>query len=87
MTTMNISLPEALKRFVDQQVLRAGYTSVSDYVRDLIRQEQVRQAERCLAELIRDGLTSGPGRLADSSYWAAKRAPLRASAFRRRRRA
>ena len=58
---MNISLPDTLKQFVDQQVSRAGYGSVSDYLRHLIRQEQARQAERGLAELIRQGLESRPG--------------------------
>lgn len=83
MATMNISLPEALKEFVDRHVASAGYGSVSDYVRDLIRQDQVRQAERRLAELIRDGLESGAGRPADTRYWAVKRASLRASPSRR----
>ena len=87
MTTMNISLPEALKEFVDRQVARARYGSVSDYVRDLIRQDQVRQAERHLADLIREGLESGPSRPVDARYWAVKRAKLRASALRRSSRA
>jgi antitoxin ParD1/3/4 len=86
-STMNVSLPDTLKQFVDQQVVRAGYSSVSDYVRHLIRQEQARQAERGLAELIRKGLESGPARPAGSGYWAAKRATLRASAPARRRKA
>jgi antitoxin ParD1/3/4 len=86
-TTMNISLPEALKRFVDERVERGGYSSVSDYVRDLIRQEQVRQAERALAELVRQGLASGPARVTGSRYWAAKRARLRVPVAGRRRKA
>lgn len=83
MATMNISLPEPLKEFVDRQVARAGYGSVSDYVRDLIRQDQVRQAERHLSELVRAGLESGRSRPVDARYWAAKRATLRASRSRR----
>ncbi len=80
MATMNVSLPETLKEFVDEQVSRSGYGSVSDYVRDLIRQDQVRQAERHLAELIRQGLASGPTRPTDARYWADKRAKLRIAA-------
>jgi antitoxin ParD1/3/4 len=80
---MNISLPEALREFVDQQVARAGYGSVSDYVRELIRQDQERQAERHLAGLIREGLESGPARPVEARYWAAKRAKLRTAASRR----
>jgi antitoxin ParD1/3/4 len=43
MSTMNISLPEALKTFVDQQVADRGYSSSSEYVRELIRRDQDRQ--------------------------------------------
>lgn len=42
MSTMNISLPDELKLFVDQQVGSRGYTSSSEYVRELIRREQDR---------------------------------------------
>lgn len=38
MTTMNISLPETLKEFVDRQVVGAGYGTASEYVRDLLLQ-------------------------------------------------
>jgi antitoxin ParD1/3/4 len=40
MTTMNISLPDMLKSFVDQQVNSRGYGTSSEYVRDLIRKDQ-----------------------------------------------
>lgn len=47
MTTMNISLPEELKSFVDEQV--AGrYSTSSEYIRELIRDEQDRQKLRGL---------------------------------------
>lgn len=39
-TTMNVSLPEELKSFVDAQAERGGYGSTSEFVRDLIRREQ-----------------------------------------------
>lgn len=42
MTTMNISLPEPMKAFVDEQVLSAGYSTSSEYVRELIRRDQDR---------------------------------------------
>ena len=42
MTTMNISLPEALKAFVDEQVAGRGYGTSSEYVRELIRRDQDR---------------------------------------------
>lgn len=42
MSTMNISLPESLKTFVDEQVGQRGYGTSSEYVRDLIRRDQDR---------------------------------------------
>jgi antitoxin ParD1/3/4 len=48
MSTMNISLPEALKSFVDKQVAGRGYGTSSEYVRELIRQDLDRQSLRRL---------------------------------------
>jgi antitoxin ParD1/3/4 len=42
MSTMNISLPEALKSFVDSQVSEGDYGSSSEYVRELLRKEKDR---------------------------------------------
>lgn len=42
MTTMNISLPDTMKSFVDEQVRSGSYASSSEYLRDLIRREQDR---------------------------------------------
>ena len=46
MTTMNVSLPDELKTFVDSQVSRGDYGSTSEYVRDLIRRAQDRDRLR-----------------------------------------
>ena len=53
MTTMNISLPDAMKAFVDAQIQERGYGTSSEYIRDLIRSDQTRQAEQRLAALTR----------------------------------
>ena len=45
MSTMNISLPELLKAFVDERVSTDGYSTSSEYVRELIRADQVRRAD------------------------------------------
>jgi antitoxin ParD1/3/4 len=58
--TMNISLAEPLKEFVDEEVRDGGYSSTSDYMRDLIRQRQRSKAEELLRKLIAEGLASGP---------------------------
>ena len=56
MQTMNISLPEPLKAFVDSQIAAGRYSSVSEYVRDLIRDDEKRKAEDQLEALLLDGL-------------------------------
>ncbi len=52
---MNISLPESLKTFVDEQVSERGYGTSSEYVRELIRNDQER---RQLRSLLLDGADS-----------------------------
>ncbi|WP_420145635.1 ribbon-helix-helix domain-containing protein [Sphingobium sp.] len=66
MTTMNISLPETLKAFVDQQVTGRGFGTSSEYMRDLIRKDQDRQA---LRTLLLDGAASAPTDAADATYF------------------
>ena len=66
MTTMNISLPDALKAFVDEQVSQRGYGTSSEYVRELIRKEQDRLHVR---ELLLAGAGSAPGAPADAGYF------------------
>jgi len=77
MTTMNISLPGALKEFIDTQVEMRGYSTSSEYVRELIRLDQTRQGEQRLSALMAEGLESGAARLADKKYWNGKRTALR----------
>jgi len=61
MQTMNISLPEQLKEFVDNQVGSGRYSSVSEYVRDLIRDDEKRKAHEKLEALLLEGIqSSGP---------------------------
>ncbi len=60
MATMNISLTDPLKQFVDEEVREGGFSSTSDYVRDLIRQRQRAKAEEFLRQLIAEGMASGP---------------------------
>jgi antitoxin ParD1/3/4 len=42
MATMNISLPDQMKEWVEQQVATGRYANASDYVRDLVREDQAR---------------------------------------------
>lgn len=66
MSTMNISLPETLKSFVDDQVSARGYSTSSEYVRELIRKDQDRQR---LRGLLLEGATSPPAVTADADYF------------------
>lgn len=66
MTTMNISLPDTLKSFVDEQVNQRGYGTSSEYVRELIRKDQDRQH---LRELLLDGAKSEPGDAVTALYF------------------
>jgi antitoxin ParD1/3/4 len=59
MQTMNISLPDQLKEFVDGQVASGRYSSVSEYVRDLIRDDEKRKAQDKLEALLTEGIQSG----------------------------
>ena len=56
MQSMNISLPEPLKQFVDGQIAQGRYSSVSEYVRELIRADEKRKAEEQLETLLLEGL-------------------------------
>jgi antitoxin ParD1/3/4 len=70
MTTMNISLPEALKSFVDEQVSQRGFGTSSEYVRALIRKDQERLQ---LRGLLLAGASSKAAATADSPYFATLR--------------
>ena len=58
MQTMNVSLPETLKDFVDQQIAAGRYSTASEYVRELIRNDEKQKAEEQLSTLLREGLQS-----------------------------
>lgn len=63
MATMNISLPDNLKSFIDVRVSNDGYGNVSEYVRDLVRQDQKRkeqeESERKYLEQLREDVRIG----------------------------
>lgn len=76
---MNIALSQKLKAFVQREVKRRGYSSVSEYVRELIRGEQERQQQefaRLEAEIIK-GINSGPGTPMTPENWQKLRREVR----------
>jgi len=42
---MSISLPEALREYVDERVAEGTFASVSDYVGALIREDRLKRAK------------------------------------------
>lgn len=73
MATMNVSLPDQMKNWVDECVKSGRYANASDYVRDLIRQDHIR-LERLRQALI-EGENSGPASSLDiESFIANKKA-------------
>jgi antitoxin ParD1/3/4 len=74
MSTMNISLPDTLKSFVDEQVSQRGYGTSSEYVRELIRKDQDRLQLRAL---LLAGAASAPARPADGTYFEGLRDQVR----------
>lgn len=83
MSTMNISLPETLKTFVDEQVSQRGYGTSSEYIRELIRKDQDRLQ---LRGLLLAGASSSPAAPAapaapaDARYFEGLRNRVRQSA-------
>ena len=74
MSTMNISLPESLKSFVDEQVSERGFGSSSEYVRELIRKDQERST---LRGLLLEGASSPVSGPADARYFEGLRRSVR----------
>jgi antitoxin ParD1/3/4 len=62
MATMNVSLPDLMKTWVEQQTTTGRFSNASDYVRDLIRRAQKQSAKFAqLQHLVTEGISSGPG--------------------------
>jgi antitoxin ParD1/3/4 len=67
---------ENLKGFVDSRVRAGGYSSVSEYVRDLVREDQKRQTQENLEALLLEATRSRPGREFIKADWGALRREL-----------
>lgn len=68
MESMNISLPQPLKQFVEGQIAEGRYGSVSEYVRELIRADERRKAEDQLEALLLEGLQGEEYSLTQSEW-------------------
>jgi antitoxin ParD1/3/4 len=77
---MNISLPDPLKRFVDGQISTGQYSSASEYVRELIRADEKRKAQRELEAKLLVGMRGRATKITDAD-WAELRRTALAPAF------
>ncbi len=68
MESMNISLPEPLKQFVDGQISTGRYSSASEYVRELIRADEKRKAEEQIEAKLLEGLHSAESELTPTDW-------------------
>lgn len=76
MTSLNVSLPKALKNHVEHQVKHGGYSTPSEYVRELLREDRKRKAGQELEVLLLEGLNSGEPITAAPAYWKRKQHKL-----------
>ena len=78
MTSMNVSLPESMREYVDRQVETGGYSTASEFIRHLIRDDQKRSADQRLQVALLEGLDSGEPIEITDEWWSRKREELAA---------
>ncbi len=76
-TTMNVSLPEGLRAFVAERAT-GRFSSTSEYIRELIREDQRKATQERLEQLLLDGLESGEPVEVSAEFWESKRRELQA---------
>ena len=81
---MNISLPEALKEFVETQASKEGFETVSDYIQTVIRQLQKQEARQKIETELLEGLKSGPATPMTALDWDDVRREVHARHTRRK---
>ncbi|MGH7823384.1 MAG: type II toxin-antitoxin system ParD family antitoxin [Candidatus Binatia bacterium] len=67
---MNVSLPAGLRKWIDEQVELRGFSTASEYIRQVLREEREREARRRIDAALLEGLASGPATGMTSSDWA-----------------
>ncbi len=73
MTTLQISVPDELRAFIEAQVSRDGYASADEFLLALIRDEQRRRAKRALEAKFQEAVESGPAEPMTAETWATLR--------------
>ncbi len=70
MTTLNLSVPERLREFVESQSVRKGFDSPDAYVLSLIENERRAEVQARVEVLLLEGLNSGPATEVNEEFWA-----------------
>jgi antitoxin ParD1/3/4 len=78
MTSLNVSLPEPMRAWVEEKVAKGGYSTASELVRELIRDAQKHDAQDRLESLALAGLDSGPAFEMTEEHWERLRAKIAA---------
>ena len=77
MTTIDLSLPEELKAFIETEAEHAGYPSAGKYVEAVLREMWKRSAITGLETQIKEGLDSGPSLEVTPEFWRGLKERLR----------
>lgn len=73
MATVNVTIPEELKAFIETQVVEEGYASASEYLLTLIREAQKSRAKEQLEAMLQEAIDSGPPEPLTKQDWAEMR--------------
>lgn len=84
-TSLHISLPRALKTYVKKRISEKQYSNASDYVRSLIRDDQIRRDEDRLERMLIEGLGSGAATPMTKTKWGEIRREMRSGGRQRSR--
>ena len=76
MQTMNISLPDPMKQYVEERVTAGDYSSASEYMRELVRADQKRNAKEQLELTLLESLAEGEAKEVTPEFWASLRSEL-----------
>lgn len=77
MKSMNISLPESMRTYVEEQVASGGYGSASEYFRELVRLDKKRKATERVEAMLLEGLNSGNATSMTDEDWEDARQAVR----------
>jgi antitoxin ParD1/3/4 len=76
MTNLNLTLPEAMRDFISEQVKKEGYLTAHDYILNLISEAQKKVEQQRLEQLLLEGLNSGTPIEVTDEWWENKRHQL-----------